>query len=110
MRDPDWPWQKRLRAHPVRRNTHRLSVKVRDRVRRTRIPRVWILFMLYLFEFFELNNLHVVTVIIPIIDYVHPKSMARTARINCVRREHHYDHGNSVFVRTPCGGTLTVYR
>ena len=28
--------------------------------RRTRIPRVRILFMLYLFEFFELNNLHVV--------------------------------------------------
>ena len=35
-------------------------MKVRDRVRRTRIPRVRILFMLYLFEFFELNNLHVV--------------------------------------------------
>ena len=39
--------------------------------------------MLYLFEFFELNNLHVVTVIIPIIDYVHPKSVAETARIDC---------------------------
>ena len=67
-------------------------MKVCDRVRRTRIPRVRILFMLYLFEFFELNNLHVVmTVVIhrerwrkhfilfPIIvqiDYVHPKSVA----------------------------------
>ena len=28
--------------------------------RRTRIPRVRVLFMLYLSEFFELNNLHVV--------------------------------------------------
>ena len=58
----------------------------------------WILFMLYLFEFFELNNLHVVMmmvilgkpydpstwssggglfpIIIPNIDYVHPKSVA----------------------------------
>ena len=72
----------------MRRNTHRLSVKVCDRVRRTRIPRVWILFLLYLFEFFELNNLHVAMtmvkkgksfILFPIIvqiDYVHPKSVA----------------------------------
>ena len=62
--------------------------------------------MLYLFEFFELNNLHVVTVIIPIIDYVHPKSVAETARINC-RCVNLIGHGKSVFVRTSCGGTLT---
>ena len=34
-------------------------MKVCDRERRTRIPRVRILFMLYLNEFFDMNNLHV---------------------------------------------------
>ena len=94
--------------------------------------------MLYLFEFFELNNLHVVMtlvihrndgksvctamsthelllafilfpIIVQIIDYVHPKSVAKTARIDC-RCVDLIGHGKSVFVRTSCGGTLTFYR
>ena len=59
---------------------------------RTRVPKSFILFP-----------------IIVQIDYVHPKPVAETARINC-RCVTLTGHGKSVFVRTPCGGTLTVYR
>ena len=65
---------------------------------------------------YELNTLHVVMVIIiSIIDYVHPKSAAGRPRHRRLRAHHVrcvtlIGHGKSVFVRTPCGGTLTVYR
>ena len=45
-------------------------------------------------------------IIVQIIDYVHPKSVAETARIDC-RCVTLIGYGTSVFVRTSCGGTLT---
>ena len=47
-------------------------------------------------------------IIAQIIDYVHQKSVAETARINC-RCVNLIGHGKSVFVRTSCGGTLTFH-